>query len=140
MNMSRGVRVAAIAAAVVAALMVAGNMAFVRQDERRAAAFGFAVGQSAAAVEQIARAAVRQGSLKGSGIGVAIADQASSSVGPTRWSVSPEGVIRGSAPERGLTVLLTPEMRDGNLTWHCQVEPEQAFLRGTCRFVGQAVR
>src|SRR5258705_4706111 len=121
--------------AIRAVLLVAGNIAFVRQDDRRAAAFRFAVNEPQAAMTQITRVAESKGSVAGSGVGVTIPDKQLPNLGPIRWTVSPDGAIRGTAPERGLVVLLTPEMRDQKVAWNCKLEPEREFMRSTCGFI-----
>ena len=84
-------------------------------------------------MKRIAQVAEDKGSLSGSGIGVTIPDKVLRDVGPARWTISPDGEIRGSAPDRGLVVLLTPQMRDKKVAWKCKVEPPREFLPGACR-------
>jgi hypothetical protein len=138
--MSRGAKAILIVVAVIALLAIAGNIAFVRWDERRAAAFGFAVNEPETAIKQITQAAERKGTLVGSGIGVAIPSRTLTNVGSTQWTISPDGAIRGSAPERGLVVVLIPEMTDRKVAWNCKLEPEREFMRSTCTHAGQPVR
>lgn len=138
--MTRRAKTVLVTVAILAVLMVAGNVAFVRQDDQRAAAFKFAVNQPEAALKQITQIAESKGTLSSSGVGVMIPDREIANLGLTRWTVSPDGTIRGTAPERGLAVLLTPEMRDRKVAWNCKVEPEREFMRGTCGFIGQANR
>lgn len=138
--MSRRTKTMLITLAALAVIIVAGNIAFQKLDERRAAAFGFAVNEPEQALKQIARAAEIKGSLSGAGFGIAIAGKELPALGLTQWTISTDGVIRGTAAERSLIVLLTPELRDGRVAWNCKLEPEREFLRGTCAYVGQANR
>jgi hypothetical protein len=138
--MTRGARSAVIGVSVIALLMVAGHIAFVRRDDRQAAAFKFAVNEPAAALKQITQVAEGKGTLAGSGVGVVIPAKESANLGPTQWTISPDGMVRGTASERGLEVLLTPEMRDGKVSWNCKLEPEREFLRGTCSYTGPSNR
>ena len=138
--MTRSVKVVLIAVVIIAVLIVAGNIAFVRQDDRRSAAFKFAVNEPESARKRITEVAETKGSLAGSGAGITIPDKVLRDVGPTTWTVSPDGVIRGSAPDRKLVVLLTPEMRDKRVAWKCKVEPEREFLPSACRLIEQASR
>ena len=138
--MTRRAKTVLITVVVLAVLIVAGNIAFVWQDDRRAAAFRFAVSEPLPALNRITQVAEVKGSLAGSGIGVTIPDKEMANLGPSRWTVSPDGVVRGTAPERGLVVLLTPEMRDKKVAWNCKVEPEREFTRSTCRFIREVNR
>ena len=138
--MTRGTKSALITVAVVLLLLVAGYMAFIARDDRRAAAFSFAVKDPEAALRQIAQIAERSGTLDGSGVGVAIPGRESAILGRTQWTISPDGAIRGAASERGLVVALMPEMRDGKVVWNCKLEPEREFMRGACAFLLQVNR
>jgi hypothetical protein len=138
--MTRLTKTILAAVVILAVLVVAGNALFVRQDDRRSAAFQFAVNEPASAMKRIAQVAEDKGSLSGSGIGVAIPDKVVHDVGATRWTISPDGEIRGSAPDRGLAVVLTPEMRDKKVAWKCKVEPQREFLPGACNAIEAAGR
>jgi hypothetical protein len=138
--MTRGAKSALITVAVILLLLVAGQMAFTARDDRLAATFRFAVEEPEAALKQILQVAERSGTLVGSGVGVAIPGRESAILGRTQWTISPDGAIRGAAPERGLIVALTPEMRDGKVEWNCKLEPEREFMRATCRSLVQVNR
>src|SRR6476659_4166388 len=138
--MTRRSKVVLITLVAIVVLGVAGNIAFMRQDDRRSAAYRFAVDEPAPAMKRIAEAAESKGSVAGSGIGVAIPDKVLPDVGPVRWIVSSDGGIQGSAPDRGLVVLRTPVRRDKKLEWKCKLEPQREFLPGACRAIESASR
>lgn len=138
--MTRLTKTILITAVALVALVVAGYVAFMRQDDRRSAAFLFAVNEPASAMKRIAQVAEEKGTVSGSGVGVTIPDKVLRDVGPVRWTVSPDGEIRGSAPDRTLAVVLTPGMRDKKVAWKCKVEPEREFLPGACRALESAGR
>jgi hypothetical protein len=127
-----------------AILIVAGSIAFQRRDDRLAATFQFAVNEPELALKQIAQVAEGKDSLSGSGsgsgIGVAIYRRKMPNLGPTQWTITADGVVRGSAPERGQLVLLTPDFRNGKVAWNCKLEPEPEFIRNTCSHIRQANR
>ena len=126
--------------AVLVVLAYAGMVAFSIQDDRRAAAFRFAAEEPRAVLEKITQSAKDKGGFTGSGVGLTIPDGAWPSLGPTRWTVTADGTVRGTAPERGLVVLLAPEMRDGKVAWKCSVEPARDFMPGTCGMIVRAYR
>ena len=138
--MTRRAKSALITLAVVVLLFVAGHIAFVARDDRLSAAFNFAVNDSEAALKQIVQNAEHNGTLVGSGVGVAIPGRESAILGRTQWTIAPDGAIRGAAPDRGLVVVLTPEMRDRKVVWNCKLEPEREFLRGACALLVQVNR
>jgi len=138
--MTRGAKFALITVAVIVLLLVAGHMAFTMRDDRLAATFRFAVEEPEAALKQIVSTAERSGTLTGSGSGVAVPGKKSSILGRTEWTISPDGVIRGVAPERGLVVMLVPKMQDGKVVWNCKLEPEREFMPATCRSLVQVNR
>jgi len=138
--MTRRAKFAFVTLAVIILLFLAAYVAFMDRDDRLAATFRFAVNEPEAALKQIVQIAERRGTLVGSGIGVVIPERESTILGRTQWIISPDGVIRGAAPKRGLVVTLTPAMRDGRVTWNCKVEPERQFMPATCRFLEQVNR
>lgn len=131
--MPRGLKTILFIVTVLVALMLAGNIVFTMHDDRLSENSGFAIAKPEAALERITQIAEDNGRLLNSGVGVTIPAEKSASLGPTQWSVTADGTISGAAPERGLAVLLTPEMRDGKVTWHCKLEPSHEFLRNICR-------
>lgn len=132
--MNRNLRTTLITVSVIAALLVGASVAFQMRDDARGAAFRFAVHMPAPALQAITEAAERRGTLAGSGAGVEIPGSAVPGVGASQWSISPNGVIHGTAPERGLSIVLTPEMREKKIFWTCRVDPEAKFQRGVCSF------
>ena len=138
--MTRGPKIALVTVAVIALLLIVGHIAFVRRDDQQAAAFRFAVNEPEEALRRITHAAESKGTLVGSGVGVTIPGRESANLGRTQWTISPDGTVRGVAPERRLVVLLTPKMSEGNVTWTCKLEPEREFLRSTCALIGQGAR
>ena len=113
-------------------LLVAGNMWFVALDDRRAAGFKFALLEPEEALKQITRQAEASKSLVESGNGVVIPGKGSGPLGVTQWIVSPNGLVQGRAPERGLVVVWTPELKEGKVEWRCTAEPRRDFTPGTC--------
>lgn len=130
--MSRSVKIGLATAGAVLILLVAGNIWFVALDDRRAAGFKFALFEPEQALKQITQKAEASKSLVGSGIGVVIPAKASGSLGATRWTVSPDGLVQGTASERGLAVVWTPELKEGKVEWRCTAEPKRDFTPGTC--------
>ena len=117
------------------ALLVAGSVGFHLFDERRAEALRFALIEPEGLLMDISSRAAASRSLAGSGKGLFMQGKASGRVGPTRWTVSPDGVVEGHAPERGLTVVWTPEIKDGKVEWRCRVEPPRIVSPTACRDV-----
>ena len=122
-----------LAAGVILALLVAGNIWFHILDDRRSEAFRFALFEPENVLKEITASAEASKNLSGSGKGVAVPGRPSGPLGPTRWTVSSDGIVEGRAPERGLTVVWTPQLKDGKVEWRCRVEPGgNAFPHTVC--------
>jgi hypothetical protein len=131
--MNRSLKIGLAVVGAIVALLVAGSVVFQIFDDRRAEAFKFALFEPENVLRDISSRAAASRSLTGSGKGLVVPDKASGRLGPTRWTVSPDGVVEGHAPERGLTVVWTPEMKDGKVEWRCKVEPPMSITPTACR-------
>lgn len=130
--MNRSVKITLATLGVVLLLLFAGNIWFVSFDDRRAAGFKFATRDPEDALIRITEKAEALKTLAGSGKGIAIPGKMSGLLGPTIWTISPDGLVQGTAPELGLKVVWTPEVVEGKVVWSCTAEPRRDFLPSTC--------
>ena len=123
--MSRPKKVVLIIAGFVVLLWL-GYIAFMVQDERQATALNFAM-EAVPALERITQAGVNSGTLTGSGKSVSVSVATGAPSGATTWTITPDGVVRGTASATGLAVVWTPELKAGKVAWRCTGEPQKQF-------------
>lgn len=121
--MSRLLKTSLAAVGAILVLLLAGSIWFNMMDDRRSEVFRFALFEPENVLREITARAEASKNLSGSGRGLAVPGRPSGPLGPTRWTVSSDGMVEGRATERGLTVVWTPQLKDGKVEWRCTVEP-----------------
>ena len=123
--MKRSVKVSLVTLGTLVLLFVVGNALFVAWDDRVAAGIKFAVFEPEQALKEITMRAEASKSLVGSGSGIVIPGKPSGPIGATKWTVSPNGIVQGTAPESSLMVVWTPILKNEKVEWRCIAEPKR---------------
>lgn len=105
-------------------------------DGRARLAGDYLIDDARPAMDAIARNAASKGALRGSGVGIAVkpSGRGARAYGSDGFFlVGSNGVIQARSPQYGVVLTLTPELRDGEVTWQCTsaLPPEQ--LTTGCR-------
>jgi hypothetical protein len=96
----------------------------------------YLVEDAQAAMAAIARNAESTGSLRGAGAGLTVkpSRRGARIYGGDGFSlVGSNGAIQARSPQHGVTLTLTPELRNGKTLWRCSSTAPPDRLTGRCR-------
>ena len=96
----------------------------------------YLVEDAQAAMAAIARNAESKSALRGSGAGITVKPSRRGARfygGDGFFLVGSNGVIQARSPQHGVTLTLTPELRDGKTLWRCSGTGPPDRLTSRCR-------
>jgi len=117
---------------IIAALALAGFLAVavvlpqMAGSEAKDAAQALVSGADAAK-QQVAAAAEKAGNLSGSGKDVKIAARSDAKHGELKWIVETNGAIRGWNEKNAIEISVTPNLKDGKVSWICRGYPNASM-------------